>query len=236
MTFAEKIRIFLEKLQSLPEQKKKIILWVIVAVMAVIMGFFWIRGTMSNLSKLGGEIQKVEIPQINMPDITSLNEGNAVIKSSENKVYINSKYGFEIIYPTDWSFREYESGATFFPESKAKENTTGNGVINVGFYSRSASYCKIPFEDYVKIAGPSEIQNYESLNSIDGIINSNDVNISIAQWNYTDLSGVGKVSLPITYIETKPELCGGIEMFLNDNNYSDVYGEMIYKFKFTNTK
>jgi len=50
MNFAEKIRTRLEKLQALPEKQKKIILWSIVAVLAIIMGFFWIKGIMFKIS------------------------------------------------------------------------------------------------------------------------------------------------------------------------------------------
>jgi len=44
---------FITKLQNLPDKQKKIVLWTIVAVLAVIMGYFWVRGTMNSLSKIG---------------------------------------------------------------------------------------------------------------------------------------------------------------------------------------
>ncbi|MCX6718730.1 MAG: hypothetical protein NTY81_04010 [Candidatus Staskawiczbacteria bacterium] len=47
-----KIREFIIKLQNLPEQKKKIILWTIVVILAVIMGYFWIVSAMNSLSKI----------------------------------------------------------------------------------------------------------------------------------------------------------------------------------------
>ena len=70
-----KIKNYLEKLQNLPENKKKIILWTIVVILAVIMGFFWIRGAMDSLSKIGEGVQNIKIPEINtsdMPTIPSL--------------------------------------------------------------------------------------------------------------------------------------------------------------------
>lgn len=76
MDTAAKIRKFLAKLQNLPEQKKKIILWTIVAILAIVMGFFWIRGAMNNLSKISGEVQNIKIPQVDIPNIPNLNLQN----------------------------------------------------------------------------------------------------------------------------------------------------------------
>ena len=53
MGFADKNRIFLEKLRNLPEQKKKIILWTIVVVLGIVMGIFWIRSAANTLDKIG---------------------------------------------------------------------------------------------------------------------------------------------------------------------------------------
>ena len=47
-----KIRDFIIKLQNLPESKKKIVLWTIVIILGLIMGFFWINGTINSLQKL----------------------------------------------------------------------------------------------------------------------------------------------------------------------------------------
>jgi len=52
MSITEKIRKKMEWLQSLPENQKKIILWTIVVILAIIMGFFWIRGAMDIVSKI----------------------------------------------------------------------------------------------------------------------------------------------------------------------------------------
>jgi len=58
---------FLIKLQNLPDNKKKIILWAVVVVLAVIMGFFWVRGAVNNFKKIGESIGQIELPQIEMP-------------------------------------------------------------------------------------------------------------------------------------------------------------------------
>ena len=75
MTFADRNRKFLAKLRSLPDTKKKIILWTVVAVIGLTMGFFWVMGTINSLSKAGGEIKNIKIPAItvpNMPDLSKL--------------------------------------------------------------------------------------------------------------------------------------------------------------------
>ena len=72
MDIAEKNRIFLEKLRRLPEGKKKIILWAIVIVLAVIMGFFWIRGAIDNISKINQDFQNIKMPDINIPDMPKM--------------------------------------------------------------------------------------------------------------------------------------------------------------------
>lgn len=230
MSFAEKNRIFFGKLRNLPDKRKKIILWAVIVVLAAGMGFFWVEGAMNSLSKIGNSVKSINLPSINLPssDILQTTTPNNVNSVADWKIYINSQYGFEINYPANWTFREYISGVAFSP----KKESTGNGAINVGFIARGANYCKILFDDYVKIAGPSEIQNYESLNTIEQAANSNGVTAYTTTWNYTDFKGNEKISLPITYFETPTESCGDIEAFLNDSNYSDIYNTIISTFKF----
>ena len=56
-----KIKEFITKLQNLPEQKKKIILWTIVAILGLIMGFFWIRGAINGISKIGESVKTINL-------------------------------------------------------------------------------------------------------------------------------------------------------------------------------
>lgn len=55
---------FLNKLQNLPDNKKKIILWVIVGVLAAIMGYFWIKSAGERLNKMGESIGQINLPQL----------------------------------------------------------------------------------------------------------------------------------------------------------------------------
>ncbi len=52
-----KIKDFIVKLQNLPDKQKKIILWTIVVILGLIMGYFWIRGTMNSLQKMGQQVK-----------------------------------------------------------------------------------------------------------------------------------------------------------------------------------
>lgn len=227
MNFKER----LEKLQNLPDEKKKAVLWTIVTILGLIIGVFWFRSATEGLYKISNEVGQINIPKVETPSAGIL--GQETNQTADWKTYKNEKYKFEIKYPSDWSLREYISGVAFFPTSESDKNTTGNGSMNVGFYSRGAAYCEIPFEDYVKVAGPSEIQNYESSNTIkEGVTNSG---ISFYQitWNYTTMKGVKNVSLPITYFGIKDAaLCGSIDASLNDTAHSDIYDKMISSFNF----
>ena len=77
MNIAEKSRNFLEKLQSLPEDYKKIILLVIVSILAVVMGYFWIKNVMNTVPKIVEESAKsmnssaVESPSTNILQTTT---------------------------------------------------------------------------------------------------------------------------------------------------------------------
>jgi hypothetical protein len=235
MSFSEKNIIFLKKLRDLPDKKKKIILWTIVIILGLIMGIFWIKEATNGLSKIGENVKQIKLPEIQTPVITNITIPDQTgAPSGSWKTYTNDKYNFEIKYPSDWTFREYPdtaNGAGFRPLEKP--NKINYEFVNITFINRGADYCKIPFEDYVKVAGPSEIQNYESLNTIEKGVNNNGLEMYTITWNYADLQGNKKVSSPITYFETKSELCGDVEVFLNDNNYLDIYKGMISTFKFT---
>ena len=60
---------YIVKLQNLPEKQKKIILWTIVAVLVLVMGFFWLKTTAYRLSKFGEDVKKVDLPSFEMQKI-----------------------------------------------------------------------------------------------------------------------------------------------------------------------
>jgi hypothetical protein len=89
MDFAERNRIFLKKLRDLPEHQKKIILWTIVIILALIMGTFWVRSAAYNFLKIGGEIKNVKMPEINTPNTPSLN----ILQTSPAKILPEQNLG-----------------------------------------------------------------------------------------------------------------------------------------------
>ncbi len=72
MSFTEKTRIFLGKLRNLPEDKKKVILWAIVIVIGLTMGYFWVKDAMNGISKITESVKSVKLPAINLPQMPSL--------------------------------------------------------------------------------------------------------------------------------------------------------------------
>jgi hypothetical protein len=93
---------FLQKLQSMPESRKKIVLWTIVGILAVVMGLFWVKGSMDKLSRLNVQIPNLELPENSILDTTSPSDQPAFMQQNQTtdwKTYTNNQYGFEIKYP-----------------------------------------------------------------------------------------------------------------------------------------
>jgi len=61
----------LERIQGLPERKKKIILWIVLAVLAVILFYFLLTNFGAKLKNLNSKnIQKeLNIPELEMPEL-----------------------------------------------------------------------------------------------------------------------------------------------------------------------
>ncbi len=102
-----KAKEFLSKLQNLPDNQKKIILWAVVGILAVAMGIFWIRGAMNSLNKIGGSISQIKIPEMATPETESATDSTA-----DWKTYTNEDYGFEIEYPVDWTYQKFNCNLT----------------------------------------------------------------------------------------------------------------------------
>ena len=69
----QKTKDFIIKLQGLDEKQKKIIMWTIVGILAVTMGFFWIKTTLYKIENMGEinlnlpEFENTENAEIEMP-------------------------------------------------------------------------------------------------------------------------------------------------------------------------
>ncbi len=108
MDFKLKIKNWLEYLRALPDNKKKIIMWSVVGIVALVMGGFWINGAVKSFSKIGQSVGDIKLPQIDMPNIQTLS-WNVNVDTSDRNTYINTQYGFEIKYPTSGSFKVVDS-------------------------------------------------------------------------------------------------------------------------------
>ena len=53
------------KLQGLPDKQKKIILWTIVVILALGMGFIWFKISITRFEKMGESIKNIDIPSVN---------------------------------------------------------------------------------------------------------------------------------------------------------------------------
>ena len=105
MDILESIRKFVVKLQELPEHKKKIILWTIVVILAIVMGIFWIKGALGSFSRIGENLGEIEMPKMDfsdMPKVDLQEIADQINQTGDWKDYINTEYGFEIKIPADW--------------------------------------------------------------------------------------------------------------------------------------
>ena len=110
---------YLEKLRNLPDKQKKIVLWTIVGLLGVILGYFWLNSSLRRLSEMGQSLESIKLPEVQMPSVETPTD-----QTADWKTYINSGYGFEIKYPKDISFREdvYDSNSLQVIFSDGKNN------------------------------------------------------------------------------------------------------------------
>lgn len=168
MSFAEKIRAFIEKLQNLSDRRKKIILWAIVAIVAAVMGFFWVRGVMDGLSKMSESAKSVKFPEIDtsgMPSLdilgnTALGDSNktAATQPASQKTYTNNDYGFEIKYPASLSLKEDSSSGNII---SARLEEGGYGLYS--FYAGTSDEKNIAEAINPKSSDYTEIINGKSV-------------------------------------------------------------------------
>jgi len=105
-------KAYLQKLQGMSDKNKKIVLWAIVAVLAIVMGSFWIKSAgnrLNEISKNIGQIKLPEIPQVETPNIETTPDQTADWQTSEKDgagTYINDVYNYEITYLAGTKIKE----------------------------------------------------------------------------------------------------------------------------------
>ena len=120
MNIAERSRKFLEKLRKLTDVQKKVILWTIVAILAIILGFFWVRGAINSLQKVGDGIGQIDLPQFQLPKMSNIPVLNS--QTDDWKIYTNEEYGFEIKVPNNWIIQRTSNGLNITTDALLKQN------------------------------------------------------------------------------------------------------------------
>lgn len=106
-----KFQEFIKKLRNLSETKKIIIIFVVVAMVAPVMGYLWFRSASYHISKVGESVNSLDLPNIDLPNLDNMlpdaEQTQTIDSSVKNvstadwKTYTNTEYGFEFKYPQD---------------------------------------------------------------------------------------------------------------------------------------
>jgi len=190
--FKFQIENWLKYLRSLPDKKKKAILWVIVGILAVILGLFWIKSSISRFLNLGNELENVQLFSIENTETASW------IK------YVNEEYKFEIKYPEDAFSQEVSTSSAIDIYVNFQTNRLG---LRISPWQNKEQYKTI--EEL--ISGEREKQVQEKF-SVFGTIPQNYTEISLnnapaIEWN--------------TFHEAKGKI-GTIIIALNDGYYYNI--------------
>ena len=110
-----KIKDFITNLQNLPEDKKGIIFFVTIAIVALVAAFFGILLTKNNITLIGESLTRINMPSIEIPtrdvavdigvsdlDLQDLATSLENLSTEDWETYSNSTYAYSIKYPNDW--------------------------------------------------------------------------------------------------------------------------------------
>jgi hypothetical protein len=188
----------------------------------------------------GGYLLKDKIPFIK----TILDKKTVTAPvTSDNIIYKNAKWGYKIEYSKIFSFKEIfnGNGIVLIPTANLTGDnndalSSANDAILITVYHKSGDEItsKTPLAEYAKNAAPQEIQNYESLASIETITTkSGDVgyittwNRSGPRFNGVELNTKHEPSDPITYFDPADEPYYAVRIELRDAAYTKEYEEVI---------
>ncbi len=124
------IKEYIKKLQALPETRKKIVFFSVMAFAVLIVGIWGFFATKNNIEKIGNSLGSVNLPKfdvnpqdsgINLPDMTGVvSQGDSSVFQDQNsdwKTYANEEYGLEFQYPPNLSIKEHSSDKEFISKS-----------------------------------------------------------------------------------------------------------------------
>ena len=83
--------------------------------------------------------------------------------ADHDRVYENKSFDFSVRYPSSYKIKEFKTDGL----QTGAELKSDKGIIDIRAGAAGTDYEKMPFDEYVRIAAPSEIQNYENLVSIE---------------------------------------------------------------------
>lgn len=250
MRLSVRIRNFVLKLQGLPETQKKIAFFLVMALVALFIGFFGIIITKKNIVSISQSLKALNFPKIGIPndkysdDIQNILNNPETIKTvgsaldnlgqvqtTDWKTYTNDQYNFEIKYPDKWYFKELEKGIVeegiyFSPYSP--DGIDGGIVFTNEALSISVSPV-VPQSSLLKF-----IENY--------------LNLLSATKFETETIEIGGINGLRVKIACESAGCNNPHWFvvksnnvyifssnLSSKNKIDIFEQMISTFKFTNT-
>lgn len=178
---------FLKKIQEWPDSHKKIVLWAIVGVLAIIMAIFWFRASLSRIANLdyGSLIPQLELPKTAEP---------AADQAPAWQTYANDEYGFEIDYPGDWVYQimPQSSGIgtviRFIDSGGTYTVSIYNPVQEIGYESH-----ELIKTEQIKIENSDK---YFTKKTFEPIKSASLNSLIIASWNNDDWKNSGEIILP----------------------------------------
>lgn len=146
------------------------------------------------------------------------------------QTYTNTKYEYLILYPDNYTFREYKDGLGVAFRPSNLPNDPAYEMISISSNNMPQSATGMSLSEYSKIAATQEIQNYQSLNTSNKITTDSGVVGYETTWNVTGLNGgSSSISLPITYFSDS-NATYLYQIMVNEDKYLDVYNQMIKTF------
>lgn len=144
--------------------------------------------------------------------------------------YDNAKYSFSIKYPSTWTHREYPSGDGV--GFSLPNDPSHSEFLSIQYVERGTANYDSSFNDYVRIAGPQEIQGFQSLESINKVTTISGITGYIVNWNVVNIDGSHSRE-DITYFPLKNgSTHGQIELMGGSSKYPTEYAEMIKTFSY----